>query len=73
MARSDLWILDQLAREVQRVYRAEGGAFPDPILKLAWDYAGGEEGIDVHKVAREINGYDETTKKQVPGFAALRR
>ncbi len=72
MARSDLWILDQLAREIRRVYRAEGGAFPDPVVNLAWNYEGGEEGIDVHKVAREINGYDETSKKQVPGFAALK-
>jgi len=72
MAKSDLWIVDQLVREIRRLYRSEGGEFPDPIVKLSWDYAGGEEGIDVHKVAREINGLDKTTGHQVASFAALK-
>lgn len=72
MAQSDLWILDRLVREIKRLYTAEGGVFPDPILDLTWDYAGGQEGIDVHKVAKEINGYEVATKKQVAGFAALK-
>lgn len=72
MAESDLWILDKLMREIKGVYAKEGGVFPDPIVNLTWDYAGGEEGIDVHKVAKEINGYEDATRKQVPGFAALK-
>lgn len=53
-ARSDLWILDRLARELQRLY-SEGGVFPDPIVNLTWDY-GTEGAPDPHRVAREING-----------------
>lgn len=84
-ARSDLWILDALAKSMKREY-ASGGAFPDPIKKLSWEYGSGAEvdlhhEPDVHTVAREINGYftrdtvvnDQTFKKgaQVPSFALL--
>jgi formate dehydrogenase major subunit len=50
--RSDLWILDRLAKELKRRY-ATGGTFPQPIVHLAWNY--GEE-PSPHAVAREING-----------------
>ncbi len=53
-ARSDLWILDRLARELKQLYSA-GGLFPDPIVYLTWDYASGGD-PDPHRVAREING-----------------
>ena len=45
---------------------AEKAVFPDPILKLKWDY--GEELVDIHAVAKEINGYDLTTGKLLPSF-----
>lgn len=51
----DLEILGQIFTRVRALYAKEGGAFPDPILKLTWPYAkptfpGAEE------VLREING-----------------
>ncbi len=84
-SRSDLWILDALAKSLKEAYAA-GGTFPDPIVKLNWDYGSGRE-IDAHKepdvhlVAREVNGYfladkvvnEKSFKKgdQVPSFAFL--
>ena len=53
-AQSDLWILDRLAQELKRLY-SQGGAFPEPIVNLTWEYGGGDR-PDPHLVAREING-----------------
>lgn len=41
-AKSDLDIIDRILREVQALYKKEGGTFPDPILKCNWNYT--EEG-----------------------------
>jgi formate dehydrogenase-N alpha subunit len=83
-AKSDLWILDQFHKRIKALYKKEGGTFPGPIVKMAWDYGEGHE-PDVHRVAKEINGYftrdttikdkDKTlefkTGDQVPAFAQL--
>jgi len=53
-ARSDLWLLNRLAKELKRLYAA-GGTFPEPILNLTWDYTHGDR-PDPRRVAREING-----------------
>ncbi len=66
-ARPDLQWLNLLARELKRLY-AEGGAFPDPVTDMRWDY--GDE-ADVHKVAREINGYEVATGLQLKNFTKL--
>ncbi len=52
-ARSDLWILDQLARRLKEAYQ-NAGVFPDPLQHLTWDY--GHDGPSAHLVAAEING-----------------
>ncbi len=86
---SDLWILDSLFKKLRAEY-AQGGALPEAITKLNWDYGTPEQPDrhqepDVHRVAREINGYftrdttidDKGTPKsfkkgdQVPGFPML--
>ena len=69
-AKSDLWILDRIAKELKKLYASEGGAFPDPIVNLNWNYGEGKE-PDVHLVAKDINGYDLTTGKLVASFAKL--
>jgi formate dehydrogenase major subunit len=79
-AKPDLWMLDRLVRELQALYRREGGAFPEPIVDLAWNCGDGEE-PDPHVVAREINGRflvdrtigDQSFKAgdQVPAFGLL--
>jgi formate dehydrogenase major subunit len=74
----DLWILDQLAKELKKLYK-KGGTFPDPIVNMMWDYG---EHPDPHAVAREINGYamadfkspkgkDIKKGEQIPSFAHL--
>ena len=54
-ARPDAAIMDLIQRELKKLYAAEGGAFPDPIQNLAWDYVHDGE-VDPHAVARAING-----------------
>jgi formate dehydrogenase major subunit len=61
-AQADLEIIHELFLKVRKLYQEKGGAFPDPILKLSWNYGPkGPDGvahhINPHYVAREINGY----------------
>ncbi len=79
-SRPDGDIILELGHKLKALYEKEGGAFPDPILKLKWDYTT-EGAFDAHKVAKEINGYfleDVTIKDKtyakgtlVPSFAFL--
>ncbi len=62
-AMPDAEIIEGLVHRVKELYKTEGGAFPAPILGLAWDYE--ENGhLSVRKIAREINGY---YTQDVPG------
>jgi formate dehydrogenase major subunit len=54
-SKSDSWITNQLMIRLRKLYEADPGPNPDPILKLAWNYGPAE--IDVHQVAGEINGW----------------
>ncbi|MEN6484706.1 MAG: formate dehydrogenase-N subunit alpha, partial [Syntrophobacteraceae bacterium] len=73
-------IMYELFLEIQKLYKKPGGAFPDPILNLKWDYATDHK-FDPHLVAKAINGFftkdvviqDKTYKKgdPVPAFAML--
>lgn len=79
-SKSDGQIIHELYMKVKELYSKQKGAFPDPILKLKWDYAPNGK-VDPHLVAKEINGYwledktigDKTYKKGtlVTGFALL--
>ncbi len=60
-SKPDSEIMNELYFRVKKLYQ-KGGKFPAPILNLTWDY--GEKGpdgkvrhIDIHRVAKEINGY----------------
>jgi len=55
-ARPDGEIIYELFKKVRALYQKEGGAFPVPILNLKWDYETNGH-FDIHKVAKEINGY----------------
>ncbi len=78
----DLWILNQIYRELQNLYATESGALPEPILNLTWNY--GADLPDAEAVTREINGWalvnltDADGKlilaagKQVTNFTQLR-
>ncbi len=61
-SKPDSEIMNELYFRVKKLYQKDGGKFPDPIMSLTWGY--GERGpdgkvkeIDIHRVAREINGY----------------
>jgi len=56
-ARSDSWIINQLMIRLRKLYDADPGPNPAPILKLAWEY--GMDEVDPHQVAGEINGWAE--------------
>ena len=72
-------IILELGEKLKERY-AKGGAFPEPITNLKWDYRT-KGHYDPHKVAKEINGYfqkDVTIKGKtykkgtlVPSFAFL--
>ncbi len=71
--KSDLDIVDEIFREVRKLYAKEGGALPDPIVKANWNYIPeGAHEADPHLVAKEINGYTLPDKKQMKSFMDLK-
>ncbi len=61
-SKPDADIANELYFRVKSLYQKEGGKFPDPILNLTWDYGekdaqGKIHEVNVHNVAKEINGY----------------
>lgn len=85
-AKSDAWIINELQWRVKKLYEKDGGAYPDAVVKLAWDYGRKDlEGKviepDTHEIAKEINGYFIEDKEiggtvyskgtLVPSFALL--
>ena len=85
-ARPDSEIINELYFKIKKLYEKDGGAYPDPILKLTWDYGKKDENgfikkIDTHLIAKEVNGYflkDTIVKGKlfkkgtlVPSFAYL--
>ena len=82
-ARVDQAIVAQIFLRVRDLYKAQGGKFPDPILKLTWNYTD-PNNPSLAEVLKEINGKaladleDPATKQQikagqqVPGFAWLK-
>jgi anaerobic selenocysteine-containing dehydrogenase len=70
-AKLDQEILSRIFLKVRELYRKEGGAFPDPILNLTWNYSVAEK-PPLSEVAKELNGRARDTGQQLPGFAALK-
>ncbi len=81
--RLDQAILAQIFLRVKALYAQDPGKFPDPILKLTWNYTD-PSNPSLSEVLKEINGKaladleDPVTKvqikqgQQVPGFAWLK-
>jgi formate dehydrogenase major subunit len=55
-SRSDIEIVSELHLRLRALYAKDGGAFPDPIVKLTWNYTR-PASPDPHEVLKEINGY----------------
>lgn len=70
-AKADLEIVHMLARRLKELYKNENTPAAKPINALFWEY-GDTDHPDIDLVCREINGYEWATKKQVPGFGALK-
>jgi formate dehydrogenase major subunit len=61
-AKPDAEIINELFYRVKTLYEKEGGAYPDPVVKLSWAYGhkdnkGRIRKMDTHAIAKEINGY----------------
>ena len=80
--RSDIEIMSGLFLRMKEMYRKDGGAFPDPILNLTWNYAITDAPTPM-ELARELNGYTLApiqdaagtaipAGKQLDGFAQLK-
>jgi formate dehydrogenase major subunit len=54
-AKSDIAIMSGLFQRMRAMYAKDGGAFPDPIAKLAWNYANPKEPAPA-ELAKEMNG-----------------
>jgi formate dehydrogenase major subunit len=70
-AMPDSEIMYELMKRMKALYKKDKGHFPDPILNLKWDYETNGK-FDIHRVAKEINGYDLTTGKLVANFTKLK-
>jgi formate dehydrogenase major subunit len=68
-AKEDLWIINKLMLKLKDLYTGEGGPHAEAIINLTWDYG---DPPDVHRVAREINGYNLTTGKLLPSSLDLK-
>jgi formate dehydrogenase major subunit len=70
-SRSDIAIMSGIFRRMRAMYQKDGGAFPDPILNLTWNYTNPvEPGPD--ELAKEINGKALVEVKDPSGAVLLR-
>jgi formate dehydrogenase major subunit len=67
----DQEIISRLFLRIRELYRQDGGAAPEPLLNMTWDYAN-PQCPSLAEVAQEINGRDLTSDRQVSGFGELR-
>ena len=69
--RSDTWILSELFWRMKELYVKEGGAYHDPIKHMTWNYLNPRLPT-LTELAKEINGVDLTSGKQLSSFGQLR-
>ena len=69
--RSDTWILSELFWRLKEAYREEGGAYPEPLEAMAWNYRDPRLPT-LEELAREVNGYDLSTGKLLASFGGLK-
>jgi formate dehydrogenase-N alpha subunit len=68
-ARSDLWIINKLMLKLKELYTGQTERNAVAITNLTWDYG---DPPDVHRVAKEMNGYDLSTGKLLPSSVGLK-
>jgi formate dehydrogenase major subunit len=70
-AKTDIFIIAGLYRRLKALYAKEGGAFPDPLLNLSWQYADPDE-PDPTEMAKEMNGRALADLKDANGNVVLK-
>src|ERR1700687_4515855 len=65
------WILSDIFNRVKVMYNQQGGKFADAILALNFDYKDPLK-PELDEIAKEINGKDLSTGKQMTSFANLK-
>ena len=69
-ARRDQEIIADLFLAIRALYEKEGGKGAEPLLRMQWSYAKPHVPT-LREVAREVNGVDLATGKQLNGFGEL--
>jgi formate dehydrogenase major subunit len=70
-AKDDQEIIARLFLKIRELYEKEGGAAPEPVLRMSWNYSNPLH-PSLEEVAREINGRDLEIGRQLAGFGELR-
>ncbi len=78
--RSDVWFTYHLGKRLKKLYADSTLPRDHGFKALVWSYDADEppkgsrikDEPDVHKILKEINGYDTATGAHLPGFAALK-
>jgi formate dehydrogenase major subunit len=70
-ARVDQEIMARIFLKVRELYQKEGGKAPKPLLDMQWDYANPLR-PSLEEVAREVNGQEVATGRQLSGFGELK-
>jgi formate dehydrogenase major subunit len=70
-AMRDQEIIARLLLRLRELYLKEGGIAPQPLLQIAWKYSN-PTSPSLEEVAREINGREITTSRQLSGFGELK-
>ena len=69
-AQPDIWIMSGIFHRMREMYRMEGGAFPDPILNLTWDYTDPTD-PDPEELAKDMNGRALVDLKDATGAVTV--
>ena len=69
-AQSDIWIMAGIFQRMRELYRKEGGAFPDPILNLSWNYTD-PTNPDPEELAKDMNGRALVDLKDATGAVTV--
>jgi formate dehydrogenase major subunit len=70
-ARVDQEIIARLFLEIRRLYQEEEGRAAEPLLAMDWSYEN-PLSPDLEEVAREINGQNVASGRQLSGFGELK-
>lgn len=63
-------IIARLMLRLKELYAEEGGTAPAPLLDMSWEYAN-PHSPSLVEVAKEINGWEVASGRQVSGFGEL--